>query len=173
MKRSLSLGVLCVFFASVAATAQTKEILYSNDEFKKLDTFEAHSLAKADRVFGKKEYKRAAAEYDSFILEFPKSKAIAYALLRKGRCLHLAKKRFLAIKEYDEILDYFPNDVKYAAAALYSIGQCHWENGDEEKALKAWADMAKDVDYRKTRLAAKAIKQLADNLAKRDQIGRA
>jgi len=149
------------------------EIQLSNSEFKALDTFEGHTLTKADKVFAAKDYKRAAAEYDSFILEFPKSKAIPYALLRKARCLHLAGKRYEAIKEYQEVLDYFPNAVKYAAAALFHIGQCHWENGDEEQAMKVWAKMAEDADYSKHPLAAAAISRLADHIARQGQPERA
>lgn len=173
MRWGFALGGALLLAIVGVASGQTPGIIYSAEEFKKLDTFEAHSLAKADKVFGKKDYKRAAAEYDSFIVEFPKSKAISYTLLRKGLCLHLLQKRFEAIKEYNEVLDYFPNDVKYAAACVYFIGQCHWENGDEDKALKAWAEMAQDPDYSKTRLAAKAINRLADNLYKREEFDQA
>jgi len=142
------------------------EVQFSNEEFKALDTFEGHTLTKADKVFAGKDYKRAAAEYDSFILEFPKSRAIVYALLRKARCLHLAEKRFEAIKEYQEVLDYFPNAVKYAAAALYYIGLCHWENADEEEAMKSWARMADDAGYSQHPLAAAAISRLADHIVR-------
>ena len=44
-----------------------------------------------------------------------------------------------------EILDYFPNDVKYAAAALYLIGECHFDNGDVEKAMRRWAELAETL----------------------------
>ncbi|MBM4039639.1 MAG: tetratricopeptide repeat protein [Planctomycetes bacterium] len=142
------------------------EVQFTNEEFKALDTFEGHSLTKADKVFAARDYKRAAAEYDSFILEFPKSRAVAYALLRKARCLHLSGKRFEAIKEYREVLDYFPNAVKYAAPAIYYTGVCHWENADEEDAMKAWAKMAEDAGYSQHPLAATAIARLADHIAK-------
>ena len=140
------------------------EVQFTNEEFKALDTFEGHSLTKADKVFAAKDYKRAAAEYDSFILEFPKSRALAYALLRKARCLHLGGKRFEAIKEYREVLDYFPNAVKYAAPALFYIGACHWENADEEEAMKSWAKMADDAGYSQHPLAATAVTCLADHI---------
>ena len=59
-----------------------------------------------------------------------------------------------AIDEYEEVLDYFPNVINYASAALYRIGQCHWKNGDIKKAMKAWAEMANDKDYSRHPLAA-------------------
>jgi tetratricopeptide (TPR) repeat protein len=160
------LFVLIISFLADPSAVMGDEVRLSSREFERLDTFEAHTLSKADTVFAAKDYKRASAEYDSFLLEFPKSKAVAYALLRKARCLHLDEKRFEAIKEYTEVLDYFPNAVKYAAAALYYIGLCYWENGDEEKAMREWAKMAEDEDYSKHVLAAWAINGLADHMAK-------
>lgn len=151
---------------ALAAKRGGNELQLTSDEFKRLDTFEAHTLGKADKVFGAKDYKRAAAEYDSFLLEFPRSKALSYALLRKARCLQLAGKRYEAVREYQEVLDYFPNTVKFAAAALFYIGESHWENGDEDKAVKAWAKMAEDTEYSKHYLAATALNRLADHLAK-------
>ncbi len=144
---------------------QVQEVQLSNEELQKLDAFEAHSIGKADKVFVGKDYKRAAAEYESFVLEFPRSKAVPYALLRKARCLHLQGKRFEAIKQYNEVLDYFANAVKYAGAALFFTGLCHWENGDEQKAAAAWARMAEDKGYSREPLAAWALNRLADHLA--------
>ena len=55
--------------------------------------------------------------------------------MRKARCLHRLGGRFKAIEAYQEVLDYFPNRVRYAAAALYYQGLCHWRNGEEAKAV--------------------------------------
>jgi len=169
---------LCLCFAaalvgSVAAFADTAEVSFAKKDFDKLDAFEGHSLTKADKVFVSKKYRQAAAEYEAFILEFPRSRAIAYALLRKARCKHLDGKRYDALKGYTEVLDYFPDSIHYAAAALYYTGACHWQNGDEEKAMKAWAEMADDEDYCKHYLAADAINKLAGYLEKKDQRSKA
>ena len=147
------------------AAGQERSLL-SAEERSKLDTFEGITLDKADKVFGAKDYPRALAEYDSFILQFPESKATSYAILRKGRSLQLLEKRFEAIKVYQEVLDFFPNDVRYAAAALYSIGECHAQNGDVEKAVKSWLALADDPDYSKEPPGASALNQLADNFLK-------
>jgi len=141
------------------------EVYLTNEEFKKLDRFEAHALEKADKVYREKNYRRAGAEYETFLREHPRSMAIPYVLLRKARCLHKDDKRHEAIQQYNEVLDYFPNAVEYAAAALYYQGLAHWENGDEDKAMKHWAKMARDKEYCKHRLAAGAINKLADGLA--------
>ena len=149
--------------------AQDEEIIYPIEQFKKLDTFEAHVLNKSDKVFSKREFRLAAKSYDSFVVEFPKSKAIPYALLRKARCLQKDNKRYEAISEYQELLDYFPDEVHFAAAAKYYIGSCHHKNGDLHKALKTWAEMMEDVEYRLHYLAAPAIGILADNMLKQEK----
>ncbi len=170
----LSIGALLLLATGVwaaprTARARVAEVQYANEDFKLLDTFEAHRLTKADEVFAKGEFRRARSEYDSFILEFPQTKALAYALLRKARCLHLENKRYEAIKAYQEVLDYFPNVVRYAAPAIYFIGLCHWENGEEEKAVSAWAKMAADKEYSRHPLGASAFNELADYLVKQEK----
>ena len=141
------------------------EVYLTAEEYKRLDTFEAHSITKGDKAFDKRNWPQAAAEYNSFVLEFERSPAVPYALLRRARSLHLFDKRYEAIKEYQQVLDYFPNAVKYAAAAQYYIGAAHWENGHTKKALDAWAELAKDEDYSRQPLAAGALLKLADRMA--------
>jgi len=151
------------------APGSVQEISLSEEELKKLDRFEEHTLSKADQAFHKKQYRQARAEYDSFIVEFPRSKLIPYALLRKGRSAELDDKRFQAIADYQEILDYFPNEVKYSAAALYFMGDCHQQNGDLGKAIKAWVKLAEDEDYRREPLGAVAVNHLADHLVRQEK----
>lgn len=143
------------------------------EQYKKLDTFEAHALSKADKVYAGKDYKRAAAEYNSFMLEFPRSQAVAYALLRKARSLQQSNKRNAAIREYTMVVDYFPNQVRYAAAATFYKALSYWENGDEAKAYATWAKMVKDKGYAKHPLAAEAYNRLAAYLKKKDQLAKA
>jgi TolA-binding protein len=64
-----------------------------------------------------------------------------------GRCLQMIEKRNAAIKAYQDVVDYFPDDVAYAAGALFYIGQCHELNGDTAKQNSVWAKMVKDDDY--------------------------
>lgn len=149
---------------------RVSEVTFSNADYKLLDTFEAHRLTKADEVFGKGDYRRAISEYDAFVLEFPQSKALAYALLRKARCLHLDNKRFEAIKAYREVLEYFPNVVNYAAPALFYTGQAHWENSDNDKAVAAWAQMAADKEYNQHPLGAVAFNELGDHLMQQNKV---
>jgi len=149
------------------------EVALTNDEYKKLDRLEAHALDKADAIFREGKFRQAGAEYETFLREYPRSIALPYVLLRKARCLHLDDKRHEAARQYDEVVDYFPNAVEYAAAALFYQGQAHWDDGDEALALKSWAPMAKDKQYRTHRLAAGAINKLADQLASQGQMATA
>lgn len=146
-----SLFLLLVLQVSISnfAFAQRAgdEIIYPPKEFAKLDTFEGLNLEDADKLYKKKDYKGAFAAYKAYSFEFVKSKALPYVLLRMGRCLHMLDKRHAAIKAYQDVVDYFPDDVSYAAAALFYIGQCHQQNGDTAKQNAVWARMVKDDDY--------------------------
>lgn len=124
-----------------------QEIVYSGEAFAKLDTFEGVNLEEADKKFTSGDIKGAYASYKAYSFEFPKSKALPYVLLRLGRCLHKLDKRHAAITAYQEVVDYFPDDVRHAGAALYYIGECHGQNGDEEKKTAVWARMVKDDGY--------------------------
>ena len=170
-------GDACLAVATILAAALCTAVAvaqeYPKSAWDKLDTFEAHSLAKADQAYRKQQWRRAAVEYDAFILEFPKSSAIPYTLLKRGRAMQQDDKRFRAIELYNELLDYFPNDIEYAALALYYIGDCHWKNGDIDKAMKAWLEMAQDADYGKHVMAAHALNSLADNLKKQGKMSKA
>lgn len=144
-----------------------EEVQYPGDAFAKLDTFEAIAVEDADKLFLKKDYTGAYAAYKAYSIEFAQGKALPYVLLRMGRCLHLADKRNTAIKAYQDVVDYFPNDVRYAAAAMYYIGQCHAQNGDEDKSLAAWAKLVKDKDYVSQPNSGTALIALAQAMQKR------
>jgi TolA-binding protein len=149
------------------------EVSITAEDFKRLDVFEAQVLGNADKVFASREYRRAAADYEAFVQQFPKTGAVPYALLKKGRSIQYDGKRYEAIRVYEEVLDYFPNNLPYAAPALYYTGECHWQNGDVKEAMKAWAEMADDADYSKHYLAAPALNALGRNLADQDKAGEA
>lgn len=163
------IGVLAFVLAG-SLSAGPFDINLTEKEWAKLETFEAHSLSKADKSHAQKKWREAVAEYDSFVIEFPKSRAISYSLVKKGLSLEADDKRYKAIEAYTEVLDYFPNDIPFAAPALYFIGRCHYNNGELQKALQHWAEMADDEDYSLHPLAAYAINSLASNLMKQDRV---
>lgn len=147
----VSLPIFCAWLLAAAClSAQNQagqEITYPGEAFAKLDTFEGVNLEDADKLFTKGDFQGAYAAYKAYSFEFPKSKALPYVLLRLGRCLHKLDKRNAAIKSYQDVVDYFPDDVAYAAAALFHIGECHGQNGEEEKQTAVWARMVKDDGY--------------------------
>ncbi|MCH1508539.1 MAG: tetratricopeptide repeat protein, partial [Akkermansiaceae bacterium] len=143
-------ALVCLLLLTEVSIGQDlagEEILYPGGEFAKLDTFEGLNLEDADKLFGKKDYKGAYAAYKAYSFEFAKSGALPYVLLRMGRCLHKLEKRNAAIKAYQDVVDYFPDSVRYAAASLYYMGECHGLNGDEAKKTATWAKMVKDNEY--------------------------
>lgn len=163
----LALVILSLSGGSLEGRDKKPVVQYPDAEFKKLDTFEAHSLNKADKLFAKQVWKQGAAAYEAFLQEFPNSKATPYVILQKGRCLQYGNKRNAAVRVYTEVLDYFPNRVPFAGPAIFFIGESYWQNGDIDKALRAWTKMAKDKGYRKHFLAAGALNKLAGQLLKR------
>jgi tetratricopeptide (TPR) repeat protein len=147
--RGFLVGTVLVLGGTGAFAAQQagQEIAYPGAAFAKLDTFEGLNLEDADKLYAKRDFKGAYAAYKAYSFEFSKSKALPYVLLRMGRCLHQLDKRFEAIKAYQDVVDYFPDEVIYSAAALYYIGECHGQNGDDNKKLAVWARLVKDDDY--------------------------
>lgn len=169
MKTLLKLSVVWVVAGVAAVFAEERadrEIVYPGEDFARLDTFESLNLEDADKLFGKRDYKGAYAAYKAYSFEFGKSPALAYVLFRMGRCLQLLEKRNAAIKAFQDVVDYFPDDVRYAAAALYYIGECHGLNGDDEKKLATWARMVKDDEYVAQPRSGTALSFLGKEMAK-------
>ena len=168
-------GVILVLGNAVASGQDTadKELVYPSKDFAKLDTFEAVAVEDADKLFVKKDYKGAYAAYKAYSFEFAKGDALPYVLLRMGRCLHILGKRNTAIKAYQDVVDYFPDDVACAAAALYYIGQCHAQNGNEAKSLATWARLAKDKEYVSQPRSGSALASLAAAMEKRGNFAEA
>ncbi len=164
------IGLLLVF---PAVAQRYDEVVITAADYKNLDTFETAALAKADKVFAAKDYRAATAEYDLFLVENGRSSAAAYALLRKGRSQMLDNKRYEAVRTFKEVIDYFPDAVLYAAAALYYQGQCHFENGEQANAVKVWQKMVADAEYAKHALAAPALLALANELARQQKTAEA
>jgi tetratricopeptide (TPR) repeat protein len=135
--------------------------------FAKLDTFESVTLEEADKTFMRGDFVGALAAYKSFTFEFTKSKALPYALFRMGRCLHLVDKRNAAVKAYQNVVDYFPDDVRFASAAMYMQGDCHTQNGEDDKCVAVWAKMVQDRDYVTQPKSGTALEFLAKEMDKR------
>lgn len=169
----VALVVVLACMAAAPVVYAAPELELAPEDTRRMDPFEQSSLARADKSFKENQYKRALAEYDSFMLEFPSSRVMPYILLRKARSIDLDNKRFEAIAKYKAVLDYYPNAVHYAAAALYYMGDCYWDVGNQPSALKIWLELAQDEDYRKHYLAADALNRLSDYYASQNQMDKA
>ena len=130
----------------------------------KMDEIERHELGKADAKYAAGQFKEAMPLYEAYANAYAKSPAVAYAILRKGRCMQRLLKRKEAIVMLQEILEYFPNTIEMAAPALFYQGQCYFDNGDDANAVKVWAGIARDDGYKVQPIAAFAINQLGDYL---------
>jgi tetratricopeptide (TPR) repeat protein len=170
MKRLAIVLTALLLLAAARVEAAPIVVELTPKEWAKLETFEAHNLSDADKRFATRKWREAVAAYDSFVIEFPESKAIPYSLVKKGLSLENDDKRYKAIEAYQEVLDYFPNVIAFAAPALYYIGRCHQRSDDMDKALRHYAEMANDEDYATHPLAAHALHELANNLMKQKRV---
>ena len=168
------LAVLLAGVYTVVAVGQLEnEVVLSEADRETLHPSETNILGQADRLFADREYRKALGSYEEFILSYPRSAAVPYALLRKGRAMQKNNKRYEAIRIFCEVVDYFPESIEYAAPALFYLGQCEWDTGNKTAALKKWEGMAKDKDYRRHRLAAYALNALAERLVEREEYDKA
>jgi TolA-binding protein len=125
---------------------------------------EATLQGEADKRFAKKEpkeYELAAVAYDSFVLKYPKSKAVPYAMVRKGRSLQFVGKRSEAIKIYGGVVENYPDSISNAAPVLLYLAQCHYLDKNVKESTKAIAQLRADKDYGKHEAAACATFLLA------------
>lgn len=156
---SLALGCL---IAPIWALDRVEEIKIPPEILTKVDAFELNAFNKAEALFAKGgQWKAAMAAYDAFCLEYSKSEMAAFALIRRGRCLEMINTRNDAIRQYEDVVIYYPNSVAAAAAALFYKGNAQVLNGEEEKAKKTWAKLANDPEYSRHPLAATALFELA------------
>ena len=160
-KKQFSVALVACVVATQAFAAWEWEL--STKRYMGMNAFERAQYTKAKKQCEAKEYRAAAAEFEKFKIQFDDSDYIPYVVLMRGYCLHKAKERGQAIRVYNEVMDYFPDKIEDASAALYHLGLAHLENGDDRKGILAMKEMAEDEDYSKHPLAAAALTQLANN----------
>ncbi len=170
MKRKLLRST--VWLASIAAVLLSGPAAQANgnwewelnkERYKRLNAFERAQYNKAKKLFEDKQYRAAAAEFEKFKIQFADSSVLPYVIFMRGYSLHKAKDRNRAIKTYNEVLDYFGDQIDDAAAALFHLGIAHFDNGDDRDGMAAMKEMADDEDYSRHSLAAGALRILADN----------
>ena len=175
LRRPRAVGALLGATIILCAVAQPARAQYGwrwgvdPERFKKLNTFARAQYNKAVGLYEKGQHKVAAKEFEKFRIQFPDSPIISHVLFMQARSQHFSKDRHHAVKTYTEVLDYFGDDIKNAAPAIYFLSQAHWDNGDVKKSLEIMKQMVGDDRYRKHPLAAGALRTLADNHWKNGQ----
>jgi len=158
----LTLLALALLAAAPSSGAAEWNWQLSDARYRKLNAFERAQYDKAANLYKKKNYKAAASEFEKFKVQFPDSPALPHVIFMRARCFHEAKVRHKAIKVYEEVLDYFADEIEDAAPALYYLGVAYFDNGDGRDGYEVMEEMVEDVDYRKHPLAAGALRRLAD-----------
>lgn len=158
----LLIATQAIMAAGASADSQwTWEL--SKARFQRLDPFERAQYQKAADLFRRENYRAACSEFEKMKMQFPDSEALPYAVFMHARSLHEAKHRNEAVKAYNELLDYFADEVWVAAPALYYLGMAHLDNGDVRKAMEIMQEIADDEEYAGHAIAAGAFRLLGDN----------
>ncbi len=165
MKHPNETIILCaaVFAILLCSTGYAWDWKLPAERYKRLNMFERAQYNKAKRLLENKQYRAAASEFEKFKVQFEDSSVLPYVIFMRGLCLHNAKDRHKAIKVYNEVLDYFGEEIDDASAALYYLGLANFDNGDVKDGMAAMKEMVEDEDYRKHPLAAGALRRLANN----------
>jgi len=151
----------CLAFPCLAWAADWKWEL-PVARYRTLDVFQRAQYDKAAKLLQENSFQAAASEFEKFKVQFPDSPALAYVLFMRGYCLHQAKTRNQAIKIYNEVLDYFSEEVSDAAPAKYFMGLAHLENGDIRQGVACLKQLLTNESYAKHPLAGSALARLAE-----------
>ena len=172
--RLLSLAAVCLLVGRGAVEAgRDWSWELPAARYRKLNVFQRAQYDKAAALLRQGSHKAAASEFEKFRVQFPDAPVLSYVLFMRGYCLHQAKFRNKAIKVYQEVLDYFADEISDAAPALYFMGSAHIENGETRQGMECMREMVGDEDYRRHPLAAGALQQLAENCLKNRQTAQA
>jgi len=144
------------------------EVTLSDWEISRLDIFEDRALSVADAAFEQEEYAAAREKYGAFLEKHPDSPAAPYAMLRKARCAELAGQATEAAADYQALVSRFPKLAKYAAPALFYLGECRAAEGATDKAVEAFSKLTADPDYRDSPWADEASQRLVALAGKED-----
>jgi tetratricopeptide (TPR) repeat protein len=142
----------------------------SPELLRQMTVFQRSQYDKALSLLKKGETEAAVNEFDKFLTQFKGSPATGFVLYQKAFSSYWGMNRFQAIKQFNEVLDFFPSDLPAASPALFYMGLAHIENGDIANGMKLFKEMVDDEDYKKDPLAAKALLHLSTNAVKNKDI---
>ena len=128
--------------------------------------------SKAEDLPRQKSYEAAAAEFEKFAVQNPKSPVRSHCLLLRAYAQQMAHQRNTAIQAYQELLDFFAEYPDDAAPATFLMGECQIENGNVEAGIRTLKTLAANEKYLQQPIADVALNRLADYaLAHNDKKG--
>ena len=132
------------------------------ERYKLMNTFERAQYDKAAHLLETNQPAAASSEFEKFKAQFGDSPVLSYSLFMRGYCMHQAKNRNAAMKAYQEVVDYFPEQIQDAAAALYFEGVANFEDGEITKGIHCMKKLLDSPLYKTNPLAAGALRRIAD-----------
>lgn len=148
---------------------------YQNLDFEKRDTIDkaVAAFVKAEDAANRNMsvpdvqiplFRTAAAEWKKYTVRFDldleDENIKAYAIFMNAMSLKGARDRNAAMKIFEELLDFYPDEKWVAPAARFMIGECQIANGENTKAKRSYLAMvASDPDHP---LACRAYRRLGD-----------
>lgn len=155
--------IIALALAAIAAAAPAADwtwripvSIYQNLDFEKRDTVDKAVAAyiKAEESANRNEsvpdvqiprFRAAAAEWKKYTVRFDldleNENVKAYALFMQAMSLKGARDRNAAVKIFEELLDFYPDESWLAPAARFMIGECQLANGENTKAKRTFLEM--------------------------------
>lgn len=169
---SLAAGLL--IGGGFCASAQDYWRVVQPQQIKGMSTFERAQYTKAMNLLNKNENRAAASEFERFLVQYKNAKEVLpYIVFLHAYSLHCAKDRNKAISVYNEVLDFYPDEVAVAAPALYYRGVAHFDNGDYAKGMLSMKELMDDEEYCLHPVAAHAAMRLVENHFRNKELDKA
>jgi tetratricopeptide (TPR) repeat protein len=172
-RRGARLIVLaCILGATLSANAGHRNWM-PLERYQQMNIIERRHFDKALKLLERSDHKAAAAEFEKFKVQFPKSDSLPYIIFYRGLSLHAGNYRNQAIETYTEVLDYFGYETDASAKSLSQIIKAYADNGDVRKALAKAQELSEDEQYSQHPLTAGALRRLGDQHRKMERHSRA
>lgn len=104
------------------------------------------------------EWKKYSVQYE---LDYDDDAVKAYVLFMQGMALKGARDRNQAVKVFEELVDFYPDQTWIATAAQFMIGDCQFANGENNRARATFAEIVSDPESENHPLAARACNRIA------------
>lgn len=104
------------------------------------------------------EWKKYSVQYE---LDYDDDAVKAYVLFMQGMSSKGARDRNAAMKTFEELIDFYPEESWIVPAAQYMIGDCQYANGENNKAKGTFLMMLSDPKAGEHPLACRACNRIA------------